>query len=171
MTYELYRYIFIGGLALSILMLVLAVVMFFTMDIRRLIGEYNGTTKRKAIEKIRKKSSGESTTSDDISKRTLPKADPLKSEDAPTKSKSAAKNNKPSENYTTAETSKIKPQDRYDSLDAPETTTLSDYDAQQSIHEAEARYSSDQVQYPYAYREDFIIETDITYVHSSEVIR
>ncbi|MBR3816649.1 MAG: hypothetical protein IKJ27_07980 [Clostridia bacterium] len=171
MTYELYRYIFIGGLALSVLMLVLAVVMFFTMDIRRLVGEYNGTTKRKAIEKIRKKSSGEATTSGDISKYAPVKAAPSKSKPAPSKSKAASKKSKPAEDYASAETSKIRPQDRYDSFAAPETTALSDYDTQQNGYAVQAQYEAQQIQYPYVYRDDFIIETDITYIHSAEVIR
>ena len=149
MSYELYRYIFIGGLVLSVLMLVLAVILFFTMDIKKLIGEYNGSTRRKAIEKIRKKSSGEIA----ITGQTV------------TKNKPVVHEKKPKKAVDTNETSKIRPQDRYDSFEAPETTTLSDYSQQAEVPQAVNSY-----QPVYVQRDDFIIETDITFVHSSEVI-
>lgn len=54
MTYEVYRYIFLGGLALSILMLIASVVLFFVLKIPKVIGDLTGRTARKAIEDIRK---------------------------------------------------------------------------------------------------------------------
>ena len=149
MTYESYRYIFIGGLVLSVLMLILSVVLFFTMNIRKLIGEYNGTTKRKAIEKIRKKSSGEVAFTGHTA--AAPKAHVEVKVHTDGLSGSS-------------ETSKIKPQDRYDSMDASETTTLSEYAAQHTANEPQRSVD-------YKNYDDFIIETDITYVHSNEVIR
>lgn len=53
MTYEVYRYIFIGGAALAGLMLLIAVILFFTLRIPAVIGDLTGTTARKAIEDIR----------------------------------------------------------------------------------------------------------------------
>ena len=63
MTYEIYRYIFIGCLMLSILLLVLAVVLFFTLRIPNVIGDLSGANARKAIENIRNQneSTGEKT--------------------------------------------------------------------------------------------------------------
>ena len=153
MTYESYRYIFIGGLVLSALMLILSVVLFFTMNIRKLIGEYNGTTKRKAIEKIRKKSSGEiaftgQTAAPKAPVVEKPRTDGLKG---------------------SSETAKIKPQDRYDSMEASETTTLSEYTAHNTVNESQ--HSVGYETYNNTYYDDFIVETDITFVHSNEVIR
>lgn len=53
MTYEVYRYIFLGGLILACLFLALAVVLFFVLKIPRVIGDLTGATARKAIEDIR----------------------------------------------------------------------------------------------------------------------
>ena len=53
MTYEIYRYIFIGGLILSIVMLVATVLIFFLMNIKTAIADITGSGKRKAIENIR----------------------------------------------------------------------------------------------------------------------
>ena len=54
MTYELYRYIFLGALVACGLMAVLSTVLFFTLQIPRVIGDLSGRTARKAIEDIRK---------------------------------------------------------------------------------------------------------------------
>lgn len=54
MTYEMYRYVFIGGLVLAGLMLLLAVLLFFLLKIPVVIGDLSGATARKAIENIRK---------------------------------------------------------------------------------------------------------------------
>lgn len=53
MTYEVYRYIFLGGLILACLFLALAVALFFVLKIPRVIGDLTGATARKAIEDIR----------------------------------------------------------------------------------------------------------------------
>ena len=53
MTYEVYRYIFIGAAILSGLMLVLAVVLFFLLKIPNVIGDLTGANARKAIADIR----------------------------------------------------------------------------------------------------------------------
>lgn len=54
MTYEMYRYVFIGGLVLAGLVLLLAVLLFFLLKIPVVIGDLSGATARKAIENIRK---------------------------------------------------------------------------------------------------------------------
>lgn len=53
MTYELYRYIFIGGAILAVLMLIVSVVLFFVYKIPSVVGDLTGRTARKAIEDIR----------------------------------------------------------------------------------------------------------------------
>lgn len=52
-TYSLFRYIFIGGAALSVLMLIVAAVQFFVFRIPTIIGDLSGSNARKAIEEIR----------------------------------------------------------------------------------------------------------------------
>ena len=153
-SYEIFRLIFIGGLALSVLMLITSVVMFFKMDIRRVLNEYNGTTKRKAIEKIKKRSSGEATTSADLKK----------SKDIP-----AVKKEKPKASDNVGITSKIKAQDRFDGFAAPETTSLSGTDGHQAPAKRDTHHISNLP--VYEQRSDFTVIADITYVHSGEVIR
>ena len=54
MTYDTYRYIFFGGAGLAALSLVIAVLLFFLLRIPRVIGDLSGVTARKAIDEIRK---------------------------------------------------------------------------------------------------------------------
>ena len=54
MTYEIYRYIFLGGAALSLVMVIVSAILFFTLKIPKVIGDLTGRTARKAIEDIRK---------------------------------------------------------------------------------------------------------------------
>jgi len=54
MTYDTYRYIFIGATILCVLMVVLSVLLFILLKIPSVIGDLTGATARKAIEQIRK---------------------------------------------------------------------------------------------------------------------
>lgn len=53
MTYEVYRYIFIGGAILAAIMFIISVILFFVLKIPSVIGDLTGTTRRKAIEDMR----------------------------------------------------------------------------------------------------------------------
>lgn len=53
MTYEIYRYIFLGGAILTGIMLVVSVLVFFLLKIPTVIGDLSGANARKAIENIR----------------------------------------------------------------------------------------------------------------------
>lgn len=53
MTYEIYRYIFLGGAILAGIMLVVSVLVFFLLKIPTVIGDLTGANARKAIENIR----------------------------------------------------------------------------------------------------------------------
>jgi len=53
MTYEVYRYIFIGAAILCGIMAVTSVFLFFYLKIPKVIGDLTGSTARKAIEEIR----------------------------------------------------------------------------------------------------------------------
>lgn len=53
MTYEMYRYIFLGGLIACAVFFVIAVVLFFVLRIPQVISDLTGRTARKAIENIR----------------------------------------------------------------------------------------------------------------------
>ena len=53
MTYEIYRYIFLGGAILAGIMFVVSVLVFFLLKIPTVIGDLSGANARKAIENIR----------------------------------------------------------------------------------------------------------------------
>lgn len=53
MTYDVYRYIFFGGAGLAGLSFVITVILFFVLKIPRVVGDLTGATARKAIENIR----------------------------------------------------------------------------------------------------------------------
>ena len=53
MTYDVYRYIFIGAAILCGIMFVVSVIVFFTLKIPKVISDLTGATARKAIKQIR----------------------------------------------------------------------------------------------------------------------
>ena len=53
MSYEMYRYIFFGALIACGVFFVIAVILFFTLKIPKVISDLTGRTARKAIESIR----------------------------------------------------------------------------------------------------------------------
>lgn len=53
MSYEMYRYIFLGALIACGIFFVIAVILFFTLNIPKVISDLTGRTARKAIENIR----------------------------------------------------------------------------------------------------------------------
>lgn len=63
MTYEIYEYIFIGGAILTGVMLAVSALVFFLLKIPNVIGDLTGANARKAIENIRNQneSSGDKT--------------------------------------------------------------------------------------------------------------
>ena len=54
MTYEIYNYIFIGAAIASGILLVVSIVLFFMLDIPKVIGDLTGSNAKKGIESIRK---------------------------------------------------------------------------------------------------------------------
>lgn len=160
MSYELYRYIFIGGLVLSIVMLIATVLIFFLLNIKAAIGDITGSSKRKAIENIHNKN-----ITTDSNKKVATK---FNYENQTTSARLAAES---------VETAKISPQDRYDSLEASETTTLNTPTTSETTVLSAEPENTPPPQPILVYEEasnpsaDFSIEVDITYVHSNEVVR
>ena len=60
MTYETYRLIFIGGAIFAGLMLALSIALFFVLKIPKVIGDLTGATARKAIASINSQNAGAS---------------------------------------------------------------------------------------------------------------
>lgn len=173
--YDIYRYIFIGGLVLSLVFLAVTAFLFFFFNIRNIIGDLTGSKKRKAIEdKSSKKAAAPK-------KTTVFKA-------------------KSSSNTSSQLTSRMSVQDRYNALGNEETSILNRQPApapqapppsqtttQMPTQAAAMPQAAPAVQAPPVpaqprqqsvnmYRPiqinspDFVLETDITYVHSNEVI-
>lgn len=55
MTYEVFRYIYYGGMFCAIAFLLVTVILFFALKIPQVIGDLTGATARRAIEDIRNK--------------------------------------------------------------------------------------------------------------------
>lgn len=53
MTYDMYRYVFLGALAACGVFLAISIILFFTLRIPKVISDLSGRTARKAIENIR----------------------------------------------------------------------------------------------------------------------
>lgn len=70
MTYEIYRYIFIGAALLSGIMLAVSFVLFFVLRIPYVIGDLSGRTAKKAIADIRKQNMSANSDNDKTGKFT-----------------------------------------------------------------------------------------------------
>lgn len=151
MSYDMYRYIFIGGLALSAVMLIATVILFFLLNVKAAVGDITGSSKRKAIENIRNKN-----VSSNFDKKTEGKLNK--------KNKTVYEN----QNEEFAETAKISLQDRYDNL-VPETSLLNEEGA--VLNYEEKSYPLLKSDVMKNINSNFYIETDITFVHSNEVVR
>ena len=54
MTYEMYRYVFLGGAIAAGVMLAVSILLFFVLQIPKVIGDLSGRTARRAIDNIRR---------------------------------------------------------------------------------------------------------------------
>ena len=54
MTYEMYRYVFLGGAIAAGVMLAVSILLFFLLKIPKVIGDLSGRTARRAIDDIRR---------------------------------------------------------------------------------------------------------------------
>ena len=157
--YEVYRYIFVGGLVLCIVMLIVTVLLFFLLKIKAAMGDITGANKRKAIENIHNKSASTS------------------AEKKPTKFDYENQTTSAKLKAESVETTKISPQDRYDNMEASETTVLNAIDGSDTtvlsaddLSQTTVLSGSRQQEEP-KHNEQFKVLIDITYVHSNEVIR
>lgn len=139
--YELYRYIFIGGLILSIIMLALTVFIFFFLDIKNAIGYVTGSSKRKALDNVKK---GEESK----------KAENIVNNDASQQTSRLSIQ----ERYDAME-------------ESVQTSLLSKNTAPSSVTENKTRQQFENKYTPIQINDpDFVLVADITYVHSDEII-
>ena len=191
MNYETYRIIFIAAAAASGLMLLTAVVLFFVLKIPSVIGELTGRTARKAIEGIRnqteqggaqergRKLSASGRLQGKVTKK-LETENP-KGKDAKNTQKLAEEPKKHGKGRASApETTLLAPET---TLLAPETTILTPESNETTILAPSAgetaQLSASQPSFPseptpqpaaQPAGSGFVIEYEITYVHSNEYI-
>mgnify|MGYP003370016669 CR=1 FL=1 len=160
MTYEMYRYIFIIGLILCIVMLAVSVILFFVLHVPQIIGDLSGSTARKAIQNIREKNEAggdkayKTSVVNQRRGKLTDRISPSGRIDTRTRAPLAAG----------VVTAKIATQQM---PSADETTLLEPQGAAVYSGQADVTTLLD----GYALSVDFEIETDITYIHTETKIR
>lgn len=172
MTYEIYRYIFMGGAILAGIMFVVSVLVFIFLKIPTVIGDLTGANARKAIEHIRNQneSTGDKTyQTSPINRERGKLTDKISPSGRIIKDSSSSL-------YGAMATEKISTQ-RLASKNVPanETTVLSDelsHSASETtvLSEVNAVGNETTVLNAQTFGNEFVIEYEITYVHTDEVI-
>lgn len=148
MTYEIYNYIFYGGLILAGIMLAVSVLLFFVLKIPAVIGDLSGRTAKKAIENIRNqnRNSGDKTYKSSLVNRQRGK---LTEKISPSGSLIPAGTSGAGGAMQTEKISGTSETTVLDMADGSETTVLS-YEMENSV---------------------FAVEYEITFIHTNEVIQ
>ena len=169
MTYEIYRYIFIGAASLCGLMLILTIILFFVLKIPAVLGDLSGATARKAIRRIREEngtengrtsvnhSRGRITDRMTPSGRVIPAAPPTFGA-LPVTSKIRTQ-----ELQTAGGTTILQPV-------SEETTVLPETLEWQTAAEQAAPAAEETTLLPQYIQPVFAIEFEITYIHTKECI-
>ena len=160
MTYEIYRYIFIGAAALAGIMLLLSIFLFIKFKIPKVLGDVTGSTAKKAIKNIRE---GNIQSGDKAYKSSVVNMERGKLTDKISASGQLVKNQ--TSDGTTMLTTKL---DTQELIGSSETTVLSaelnpanepTSGATTILSETELTDSN-----------TIIVEYDITFVHTNEII-
>ena len=170
MTYEIYRYIFLGGAILAGVMLVVSVFVFFSLNIPMVIGDLTGANARKAIENIRNQneSSGVKTyKSSAVNNKRGRVTDKISPSGKIERAQSlATQGAMPTAKISTQElVEEYKPADETTILSvepsACETTVLSMVtEEQHNVSESSTQIDAS----------EFVVEFEITYIHTDEII-
>ena len=160
MTYEVYRYIFIGAAILCGVMAAVSILLFILLRIPSVIGDLSGKTAKKAIEEIRKQneaSGGKNYRSSAVNRERGKLTDKI------SKSGSLLKQETGPINYM-METEKIDIQqpDQTDVLD--QTCVLEETAVLDGMGWEETAVLSPQLE------NTFVIEHQITFIHTDEII-
>ena len=158
MTYEIYRYIFMGGAALAGVMLLLSVLLFFVLRIPKVVGDLTGATARKAIERIRAQNEN---TGDKTYQTSLVNKERGKLTDKITPSGKLVPKHKSYSPNSAMETEKIATQQLMPQQGEENLTTVLDQDNRAE----ETTLLSDQPE-----GNTFTVEYEITYIHTEEFI-
>jgi len=169
MTYEIYRYIFLGGAILAGIMFVVSVLVFFLLKIPTVIGDLTGANARKAIENIRNhnESTGDKTyRSSQVNQERGKLTDKI--------SPSGRLIKDPSHSLHGAMgTEKISTQQLHPGDDTNETTVLTGELTganETTVLSNESHANETTVLNAQTFSNAFVIEYEITYIHTDEVI-
>jgi hypothetical protein len=176
MTYETYRLIFLVGAIAAGLMVIAAVVLFFVLQIPRVIGDLTGSTARKAIAGIRSQ-----TEQNGGRDRKRTEHSPAHA-DSPASTQKLSRNDAAGNRADAAPKAQQAPLAEETTLLAPETTLLSPETtllslettvlASQGASVSTAPGETTRLQ-PAAQAQpttDFVIEQELTYLHTDEVL-
>ena len=160
MTYEIYRYIFFGGAILSGIMIIVTVLVFFVLKIPTVIGDLTGANARKAIENIRNQNEN--------SGDKLYKSSPINSSRGKLTDK-ISQSGKIKQIYSSGvhgamPTAKISTKQLMENLPANETTLLSE-ETSNNCETTVLNFVEQE-----SYSSEFVIEYEITFIHTDEII-
>jgi len=169
MTYEIYRYIFLGGAILAGIMFVVSVLVFFLLKIPTVIGDLTGANARKAIENIRNHNES---TGDKTYRTSQVNRERGKLTDKISPSGRLIKD--PSHSLHGAMgTEKISTQQLHPGDDTNETTVLTGELTganETTVLSNESHANETTVLNAQTFSNAFVIEYEITYIHTDEVI-
>ena len=189
MTYEIYRYIFLGGAILAGIMLGVSVFVFFRLKIPTVIGDLTGSNARKAIENIRNQNARASEKTSRLSlfdrergnitgkMQTMNGSSPAEQE-TPKNAKGNTNRLRSGKivNDTTVLSNAYESDDKTTLLGyesgANETTVLSHDNGANDTAILDSRNNTNDttVLNAQVFRNEFFIEYEITYIHTDEVI-
>ena len=165
MTYDVYRYIFIGGAGLAALCFVIAIILFFVLRIPRVIGDLSGSTARKAIANIRNQNenSGDKTYKSSAVNRQRGK---LTDKITDTGKLVQPRSNEISGAMPTTKisTSRLESEAR----ESYETSLLDDSSGETTV--LDSGYSNETTVLPPETTEAFTVEYELTFIHTDEFI-
>ncbi len=176
MTYEIYRYIFIGGAILSGVALLVSILIFVLLNIPKVISDLSGATARKAIKNIREQNEATGDKSYKVSA--------FNEARGKLTDKISPSGNVIQQHYAQMrlgiDTTKIETQELEFDEAANQTSVLENYNETTILDQPTAGETSvlNEVQYEMKAvdssvvetADTFIIEKDITFIHSDEVI-
>ena len=182
MTYEIYRYIFLGGTVLTIIMFIVSVLVFFLLNIPNVIGDLTGSNARKAIEDIRNSNerTGEKTyRTSPVNRERGKLTDKISASGRLIKSPSRSLHGAMSTEKIS--TQQLKSDNEItetvllsnDFSESSETTVLSaDFSDsyETSVLGSEDYINGTSVLNSQSFSNEFIVEYEITYVHTNEII-
>ncbi len=180
MTYEIYRYIFIGGAVLSGIFLSVSILLFFLYKIPNVIGDLSGANERKAVQNIRNQNEW---TGDKVHKSSIVNRERGRVTDKISQSGKLIKNygntgpgametEKIGTRETATETTVLQssPETTVLTVQAETTVLSNNFNETTVLSSADLTSGDNYGTSVVDYSNSFVIEYEITYIHTNEVI-